>query len=462
MNFLSGEVFRRGLFRIIITVLLAYICLLPFYYFPYFNFIGGYKLPLLKYFPLGLIFCLLFLSLYYNSAAWHVVFSSRMNRLVWMVFLATLLSGLGTFYYPISVMKNVYFGMTGIMVYFILISWQLKKPDVEYFLNVFVVIGGIVSVYGIISFLLGRDFWFTQMAVTDHIAIRQYIIDPLYDNHLRGGRISSTLSNPHVLGTFLSFVLPFSIYCCASAQGRRRLLFFRSVALTIIVAILLTFSFGASLSAAAFLFYAWCSGALYGGEGWNKISRKIGLMLIVLLAGGVFLRIMGFVLIFFGVNIPERVGRFDVGFIVQLDRFYHRWDSIQLAWGCFLDHVWFGIGSGIISRGLTVLYKDNLDNFYSTAMVEYGIVPLCVMTLLFFVFIIKIIRTFRRGVANKPLVITLLLSWGSFFINMSFWDAYYHPVIRICFWFSMAMIFALLQPTKEARKIVITSATGKF
>ena len=408
---ISKESRLNRTFKIIYVVLFSYIFLVPFYYLPYIV-VGNLKLPLLKYFPLLLIFLLLSLSLYNNKDfRWSDLIKDRLSVLVAISFIFTLLSGILTFYYPVSAMKAFYYFLTGAMVYYILLLSKFEIPDIEFILKAFIIIGGISSIYGIICFILGKDIIFSDFATLENIAIKRTIISPLHEIHLSQGRISSTIGNPHFLGTFLSFVFPISIYYSMNSVRKIEVLIFKFFTIAIFIAILLTFSTGAYLTAAILLIYIFSNKKTFSVLNNYRKIRNIIYLFLALLIFLLFLRILGFVLCSQDFIPLKKMGKIDITSLVQLDRFTLRLDSLKLAFNSCIANYGFGIGIGIIARGLSSLYRDNLDNFYCTALAEYGLIPAIVMFFAFFYFLRKTNKAIKKKAGNIQLNVILLISF---------------------------------------------------
>jgi len=224
--------------KIVFIILLGYISLVPFYYYPPVN-LWGKNIPVAKYLPLFLVFVLLLLSL--KRITLGAIKKEKLNLYVTLYFLATLLSGAGQAYYRVSFLKAVYYGLTGVLVYFIVYSWQLSQSAKIRLLRSIVLFGFIASVYGIVTIILGSDILFGKLDYS-----KSNLIDPAV--FLKMGRISSTFGNPHFLAGFLSAVFPISVYLFhldSAATVGKRAVWRAMVPVVIFIAAMLTFSIGA-------------------------------------------------------------------------------------------------------------------------------------------------------------------------------------------------------------------------
>ncbi|TAM36752.1 hypothetical protein EPN54_05560, partial [bacterium] len=222
--------------KFIYIFLIAYICLLPFYYYPA-GYFTVFKIPLIKYFPLILITALFAISAVKLSFRVKPAKEDTLKLCVLLYFFLTLFSGAGTAYYPISVFKALYYAATGLLIYFIISSWDLSIALKVYFLRSIVFIGFLVSLYGIITLLLGRDLLFGYLQYS-----KSNLIGP--DIWLKMGRISSSLGNPLFLGGVLSLLFPISVYLYLLDQKEKKFpgIFMAGQAVVIFLGLLLTFS----------------------------------------------------------------------------------------------------------------------------------------------------------------------------------------------------------------------------
>ena len=114
--------------------LLGYISLMPFYYFPSLQ-LFGMKLPIIKYIPLLLILFVFLVSIITRNFNSKDLREEKLNSFIALYFFLTLLSGLGTEYYLISILKALYYGLTGILIYFIIFSWELNVEQKKEVIN---------------------------------------------------------------------------------------------------------------------------------------------------------------------------------------------------------------------------------------------------------------------------------------------------------------------------------------
>lgn len=420
--------------KIIFIFLLGYISLIPFYYFPSFSYFG-IKIPLIKYLPLFLILFLLIISFLEGYINIKAIKKERLNIYILIYFFITLFSGIGTTYYPISMLKSIYYGLTGILVYFIIYSWDLNQANKLRFLQNIVILGFIVSLYGIITLVLGRDILFEKLQYS-----KSHVIDPKF--FLEMGRISSSFGNPHFLGSFLSAIFPISFYLHLHALEKKILSWHTAVmSIFIFIGITLTFSVGAFLGVIVFyIFYHIKIKTLY-----KKLSiydykmTEISFLLGVILLCAVLTMMTTNILLYLykgNYLFGKFLGRIDFHKLANIHGFIYRSDSIKYAFDSLRTNCFFGMGIGKIGVGNNIFSRITMDNFYCLSLIESGLIPFISMLIISYLIIKKGYDKFKNVtlMEQKRLRVFLIGSFAMFFINMFFWDVFNHPTIRILFW----------------------------
>ncbi len=433
----KGDYSLKGV-KIVYIFLLGYISLLPFYYFPSF-FCFGIKLPVVKYFPLFLILLTFVISLLKGNMSIKLIRQEKLNLYILVYFLLTLLSGIGTIYYPISILKSVYYGLTGILVYFIIYCWDFDQVNKLQLLRSMVTLGFIVSLYGIVTLVLGRDILFGKLQYSE-----SHVTDPEF--FLKMGRISSSLGNPLFLGSFLSAIFPMSLYLhLYNLEKKVSSWYTATMSIVIFIAITLTFSVGALLGLILFyIFYHIKIKALYKEFSIYKLPKR-------LFFGGVIL--LCIVLAIMTTNIllnlykgdylfGKFLGRIDFGKIANIHAFIYRLDSIKYAFDFLKTPCYFGMGIGRIGIGDNKFLRITMDNFYCLSLIESGLIPFTFMLITFYLIIKKGYDKFKNATSEeqKRLNIFLIGSVTMFFINMFFWDLFNHPTMRVLFWSFVAFL----------------------
>ena len=413
--------------KILYIFLIAYICLIPFYYYPASYFLG-FKIPLIKYFPLILIAILSVISAKQHHFRIKSIREDKLALSILLYFFLTLLSGIGTAYYPISILKALYYAATGILIYFIISSWKLSTEPRVYLLRLIVFIGFLVSAYGIITLLFGKDLFFQQLQY-----FKSNLIDP--GIWLKMGRISSSLGNPLFLGGVLSLLFPISVYLYLLNQKEQKFpdIFLIVQASIIFLGLILTFSVGALVGVIIFyLYYRTRIKKLY-----NESSDYKRVKLFLLFAAGLCCLIL-YVMVVNALSIIQYnryvfgnlLGKIDFEKITNIQAISLRLDSLQYAVS-FLQtaSTFFGIGIGRIGAGENLLSRVSLDNYLCLSLIESGIFATVALLLVFWVIIKKVSKK-----SEDPISVFLFGSLIVFFINMLFFDALNQPVIRILFW----------------------------
>ncbi len=412
--------------RMVYLLLLGYITLLPFYYLPA-AYLFGIKIPAAKYLPLFLILFLAVASLWKKDTKQDFL-REELNKFILIYFFLTLLSGLGTNYYSVSILKAIYYGITGVLVYFIIYFWKINQIFKLYLLRIMVMIALMVSLYGVFVFIIGYDPLFGKLEYS-----QSHMTDPSI--FLRMGRISSTLGNPHFLSAFLSAVFPIAFYFhgCNSEQKKPWFSPGGVILTAIFFAIVLTFSIGAFLS--VIFVYACCQIKFKdSNNGFRKqlLGGVVLLCIIMLIMSvNVLLNLAGKCPI-----LGAFLGKIDFDKLANIHGLTYRWDSLRYSIAYLKSHYIFGVGIGRIAAGDNIFSRITMDNYYLLSLVENGPVIFISMLSLFYFIMKTAYKKIKRSVSlrEKDLYFFLSMSCASFFINMFFWDVFNHPTMRIFFW----------------------------
>jgi O-antigen ligase len=420
--------------KIVYIFLLGYISLIPFYYFPSIS-IFGIKIPIIKYFPLFLILLISATSLLKGSINIRLIKQEKLNVYILAYFILTLLSGLGTKYHHISILKAVYYGLSGILIYFVIYSWRLNQIDKLSFLGSVIIIGFIVSLYGITTLVIKKDILFCGLQYS-----KSNLIDPKI--FLEMGRISSSFGNPLFLGGFLSVIFPFSLYLHLFNSEQKKIPNYLTAILPIVIfiAIMLTFSLGAFLGIIAFYaIYHIKIEEFYRVFSTYKKMRILFLCGVILLCAVLFIMATNALLVLYKGDylFGNFLGRFDFHKLANVQAISLRLDSLRCALS-FLktSNCLFGIGIGKIGTGDNQFSRVSMDNFYCLSLIESGILTTLFLLIIFYLIIKKAYNKLAGliSIEEKRLTIFLMASFIIFFINMLFWDVFNHPTIRILFW----------------------------
>jgi len=444
--------------KFLYSFLIAYVSLIPFYYFPA-GYLFGLRVPLVKYLPFLLIMGIFLISLLKGIFNLKVIFRKKLNICILAYLILTFFSGFATDYYPVSIFKAVYYGLSGILVCFIVYSWELDINMKIYLLRKIVVVAFLAGIYGIITLILKKDILFGGLMYTD-----SNLVNP--KSFLEIGRISSTFGNPLFLGCFLSAVFPISIYLqlLNYEQGSK---FFpkylpEAISLVIFTGILFTFSVGAFFGIIVFsVLYGIRKYILSGRrsffqpqmlreENSGECPERKGTSVFVNRGGnyekrtGVFLffcaSLLFLVLLMLTANILSEfhskeylfgkyLHRFDFHKLSNMQAVSLRLDSLKYSFDFLKSgNSLFGIGTGKIGTGSNFFSRVSMDNYFSLLLVENGFLAVSLFLIIFY-FIVK--KGFRKKEGANFFILSGLII---FFVNMLFWDALNQPTIRILFW----------------------------
>lgn len=395
-------------------------------------------MPIIKYFPLFLILLLLVNLLYTKPDNIKAFKQGKLNLCILFYFFLTLFSGLGTNYYHISILKTIYYSLTGILIYFIIYFWRLSQTDKLTFLRSMVIIGFLVSLYGIVTLVIKKDVLFAGLEYSKSNLINPKIF-------LEMGRISSSFGNPLFLGGFLSAIFPPSLFLHLLNLEQKKLPSYLTAIMPIVIfiAIILTFSVGAFLGIIAFyILYHIKIKELYKTSSVYTIYEGARILFfcgIVLLCAVLFMMATNALLYLQGRDyvFGEFFGRFDFHRLANVEAISLRLDSLRCALN-FLktNRCIFGIGIGSIGTGNNQFSRISMDNYYCLSLIESGILASIILIITFYLIMKKGYNRFTNTtlVEQARLEGFLIGSLTIFFINMFFWDLLNHPTMRILFW----------------------------
>ncbi|HPT39946.1 MAG TPA: hypothetical protein PL125_07130 [Candidatus Omnitrophota bacterium] len=367
--------------KIIYIFLISYICLIPFYYYPA-DSLSVFRIPVIKYFPLVLIGALLVISVARGSFYPKLIKADKLNLSILLYLFLTLLSGLGTAYYPVSVFKAAYYAATGILVYLIISSWDLSAEAKVYFFKSIVFTGFLAGLYGIFTLISGRDLFFSRLEYA-----KSNLAAP--EVWLAMGRISSSLGNPLFLGGVLSLLFPMAIYLWLyNREGKKFFGILLAIqAGVIFLGLVFTFSIGALASVVFFyIYYLVKIKKNYPG---SKVFKKVSAFLFwgagacclifFVLAANVYSLTRNNSYIF-----GNFLGKIDFQKLTNLQSISLRWDSLKYA-ADFLKtpFAFFGAGIGKLGTGELYLSRVSLDNYWCLSLVESGVFTTLALGLVF-------------------------------------------------------------------------------
>ncbi|MEW6756502.1 MAG: hypothetical protein AB1505_36850, partial [Candidatus Latescibacterota bacterium] len=160
--------------------------------------------------------------------------------------LVGLLSSVGAAHPVASVARTLYYFATGVLLFLAVVGLVREPRHARPLLWCFLGAGYAVAFYGLLEFALGHNPLYAAGFDPQAEAYRRLVPDPWFER-----RIVSTIGHPVVLGSYLVLVLPVSLSVAFQARtgvGKGSLLLATA---TVAGALLLTFSRGAWLAAAA-------------------------------------------------------------------------------------------------------------------------------------------------------------------------------------------------------------------
>ncbi len=118
--------------------------------------------------------------------------------------------------------------------YFVIVNSIQNKKQLKIMLNIFVIAGGIVSVYGIYQYLFAGSF-----------ASSSFVDKEMFQDIKT--RVNGTFDNPNVLGEYLLFVIPIVASLFISSKGWLNKIFYLGVGGVTAICLALTYSRGCYL-----------------------------------------------------------------------------------------------------------------------------------------------------------------------------------------------------------------------
>jgi len=350
---------------------------------------------------------------------------------------AGLLSSLGSDKVAMSLAKDIYYFVTGGLLFLIAGDVYFKNNNARRLILLFVCSGYLVALYGIFETWVGNDIVFGRVFSPENEIYLRMSPDPWF-----GNRILSSIGHPVFLGGLLVMVLPISFSFFVLEKRLIWKIGFLIGSLTLFIALILTFSRG-----------AWVAGFIAGISylflrGVRPVWYVVSLGVV---AAGVFV-----ILFSFG-------GMTDV-FTSRITEAYELYvlDFASTSRGKALGHTvdilaqspLMGVGTGMYrfkayALGRDVLWPPTLDtpdNMYLLWIAEHGVIGLFFVIL----FMAQFYRLFSIRLSIKgcgshdELVIGLGACFIGFFVNMLTCSALTFPTTRIVFWILAGVSTALI------------------
>ena len=369
---------------------------------------------------------LLFLCVFKNAQRTPISLNLHLPLFALVAF--DFLSGISAEIPVLALSRQVYYGLTGICIAFLVFSTCTNGSRLTRLINVSIVGATCVAFYGVCEYLGTQGFW-DDVFVQSNLRYARFASDDF------SGRILGTVGHPVFLGAYLVLFLPLSLTNAMSTQSWRACSYWFCT-ITILLALLLTFTRGAWVGGIFSLMYV-LRGQSFGRAGWSFLV--LGFLVISILSVD---------------EVRETVERRSP--VRQLEGYRKdaRGTAYVQASGVLLRNPLLGWGSGHY-RYLGRLEGDQNgtpDNAYLRVLAEGGAVGLIALLFLFF----EIYKRFRRSeqaTVGRDSDTCRAITAGilGFWIDLITCDALHFPLTRISFWMVIGMGLAAGEKSLSAK-----------
>jgi O-antigen ligase len=369
---------------------------------------------------------LLFLCVFRNAQRTPISSNLHLPLLALVAF--DFLSGISSEIPAVALSRQVYYGLTGICIAFLVFSTYTNGPRLARLIDVSIVGAACVALYGVCEFLGTQGFW-------DNVFVQSNLRYARFASDEFSGRILGPVGHPVYLGAYLVLFLPLSLTTAMSAQSWRACSFWFCTG-TILVALLLTFTRGAWMGGIVSLIYV-----LRG-----QSRGRAGCAVFVL--GFLVVSIMSVD------EVWETVERRSP--LRQLEGYRKdaRGTAYAQASGVLLRNPLLGWGSGHY-RHLGRLQGDQNgtpDNAYLRVLAEGGAIGLTALLFLF----LEIYKRFRRSEQatvgwDSDICRAITAGVLGFWVDLITCDALHFPLTRISFWMVIGMGLAAGEKSLSAK-----------
>jgi hypothetical protein len=422
------------------ALLLVSVPLIPFRYLLFPDFMPAVLARLVHYAPVGV--SLLFGILWYGQHRKGVTEALMRLPLGWpvaAVLLTGIVSSLGAKQPLISTAKTLYYFSTGGLLYLVLVDLLNCRERVQFLLYLFMATAYAGACYGLLEFATEQNFLYSKFFSPENEAYRRLIPDPWF-----GRRIVGTIGHPVVLGSYLVLVFPISLSVGLNARKRWQQAIFLIGTLSVLGALLLTFTRGA----------------------WLAVVISIGIYLT--LRGTKHLLVVPVALAVLIMVVANFSG---IGEMVE-ERFKDAYDNYILNFtsttrGAAYGYVaaisakypLMGLGTGMyrfkayelrrtldIPTPLGVL--DTPDNMYLMWLAENGAMGLVAAAYVLALLFRELWKAGKRETdpARKDLAWGFIAAFAGLCVDMLTVDALYFHVTRTIFWIVMGIAVVLFIP----------------
>ena len=317
-----------------------------------------------------------------------------------------------------------------------LYSWA-RDPETP--LLVFVLVAYLVALYGLAEFVSGRSPIYQTIFSTENEAYLRLSPDPWF-----GKRILSSIGHPVFAGTYLVLSLPVSVRFVFRAKTAVARSAFLAGSLTLLSALILTFSRG-----------SWVAGLVSLGVylKWQGRRYLFGAMLALCVVLILFLSFGGASALF-----KERVRDIYDQYVLRFSS-TTRGQSFAYVAAIVDRYPLLGVGAGMYRFSAYVLRTstapfalDTPDNMYLIWMAEHGALGMCVVIFIF-VLLFKLLLQASTTSENpdcQAIARVFIASFVGFCVNMLTCSALNFPVTRVVFWILAGLAIAFVR--REAPK----------
>jgi len=431
LNTIQIKIIKR-ISLLVLFCLIIYISLIPFQYLmePRIS-ILKYNFNPLKYFPIFIIFLLFIPLLFFKTLGKNVFRYQKINVLILCFFLTAFLSSFSALNFGLSLSRFVYYSLTGIVFFYFSIVYFEDFSSVRKFVRMIIIVGLIVSLYGIAEFIIKGNVFFEEVFNNSNY---------LYYKLMKGNmpleaqkRIISTIGHPVTLGFFLIPPIVFSFMEYNLTKELLKKVIYIIISLILIIGMLLTFSRGSWIA----LFVSLCV------FNYKKKKNIIGIFLPVIIIIAALVLTSG--------EIKEILIKRDPSTYLQDPYNKNRVMSYLTVSKILVDYPLIGIGNANfrLVRNQYDEFATNIDapdNMLLMELAENGILGMS----LFCLIIYYLLKFLKMAYQNTHDLRTKEFLWGffcifiGFFVNMLTFDILYQPIPRIIFWniagISMIMI----------------------
>jgi O-antigen ligase len=358
------------------------------------------------------------------------------------VFLTGIVSSLGAKQPLMSTAKVLYYFLTGGLLYLVFVDLLYCRERVRFLLYLFLATAYVASCYGLLEFVTGQNLLYNRFFSPENEAYRRLIPDPWF-----GRRIVGTIGHPVILGSYLVLVFPISLSVALTARKRWQQAVFLIGTLSVLGALLFTFTRG-----------AWLAGVV-----------SIGIYLK--LRGTKHLLVLPLAIAVFAVVVLSFSG---IGEVVE-ERFKDAYDNYILNFtsttrGAAYGYVaaisakypLMGLGTGMyrfkayelrrtldIPTPLGVL--DTPDNMYLMWLAENGVMGLIAAVYVLALLFRELWKAGRKEIdpARQDLAWGFIAAFAGLCVDMLTVDVLYFHVTRTIFWIVMGIAVVLVIPKPQ-------------